>query len=56
MFDWIRQITTNKVLGANATPGELSYQEGMRSLAALISQRSLAHEMVEARKAKSEKS
>lgn len=44
MFDWLRQITINKVLGANATQGELSYQEGMRALVALIEARRVAHE------------
>ena len=43
MFDWLRQITVNKVLGANATPGELAYQEGMRALVALIEARRVAH-------------
>jgi hypothetical protein len=43
MFDWMRQITVNKVLGANATPGEFAYQEGMRALVALIEARRVDH-------------
>ena len=39
LMEWIREITTNKVLGANATPQELAYQEGMRMIAALLDMR-----------------
>jgi len=44
MFAWLRQITVNKVLGAQATLTELAYQEGGRAIIALIEKRRLAHE------------
>jgi len=44
MFDWLRQITVNKVLGANSTDAELRFQEGMRCVVALIEARRVAEE------------
>lgn len=44
LFNWLRQITTNKILGANATATELAYQEGMRAVTALIDSRRVAAE------------
>ena len=42
MFDWLRQITVNKVLGASATDAELRFQEGMRCVTALLEARRVA--------------
>lgn len=41
LFSWLRQITTNKVLGSNSTDGEIRYMEGMRMITALIEARRL---------------
>lgn len=43
MYEWMRQITVNKVLGSNASASELAYQEGMRMMVALISLREIDH-------------
>jgi len=42
VWDWLRQITVNKVLGWNSTDAELRMQEGMRALVALIDARRVA--------------
>ena len=38
VLDFFVSITTNEILGANATDAELRYKEGMRAMTALISQ------------------
>jgi hypothetical protein len=42
VFGWLRQISVNKVLGANSSDAELRFQEGMRCIVALIEARRVA--------------
>lgn len=41
---WLKGQTINQILGANATHGELAYQEGMRAVVGLLAGAQQAHQ------------
>lgn len=51
MWTWLKQITINKVIGSQASHGEMAYQEGMRAIVALIEARRVASQTRNKKKA-----